>query len=118
MAEHLDLEPMEATSRYHGRYHVLGGLLNPLEGVTGKHLMVDHLLERLQSDPLIQEVILAFDATMEGETTLLYLKKLIEPYRSKGLIVSRLARGLPTNASLHYADGLTIGDAFNGRQQI
>ena len=99
---------------YDGRYHVLGGTLNPIEGVTPEVLNVKSLLDRLKSSNEIKEVILAFSPDVQGETTILYLTKHIKPLNKK---VTRLARGLPLGADLEFADEITLGDAITGRRE-
>ncbi len=110
-----DVITIEASKEYRGLYHVLGGLLSPLEGVGPDRLSIAKLLQRirisLNSEP-IQEVILATNPTIEGDTTALYLKKLLEkdPVR-----VTRLATGIPVGGDLEYADRLTLARSFRGR---
>ena len=114
VAEPRDIATIEATDVYDGRYHVLGGTLNPIEGVTPEVLNVQKLLERLKKSNEIQEVILAFSPDVQGETTILYLTKHIRPLGKK---VTRLARGLPLGADLEFADEITLGDAMTGRRE-
>ena len=118
VAESQDIAVIESSKGFYGMYHVLGGLLNPLEGITGSDITVNELRSRVETSTDLKEVVLALDATMEGETTLLYIKKLLAPYVERGLVVSRLARGLPTNASIQYADDLTLEDALKGRKAL
>lgn len=108
-----DISTLESTNAYRGRYHVLGGTLNPIDGITPEVLRVQELVERVRSDGAIQEIILALSPTMSGETTILYLSKQLAPL---GRRVTRLARGLPMGASLEYADEVTLGDALSGRR--
>ncbi len=108
-----DIATMESTDAYRGRYHVLGGTLNPIEGITPDILRVRELLERVKGDERIKEVILAFSPNMQGETTILYLSKRLAPFART---VTRLARGLPMGASIEYADEVTLGDALKGRR--
>ena len=98
---------------YRGLYHVLGGTLNPIEGVTPEVLKIRELLERLRENDQMSEIILAFSPDVHGETTMMYLSKQLEPINIK---TTRLARGLPTGASLEYADEVTLGDALKGRR--
>jgi len=114
VAEPRDIPTIEVTDMYDGRYHVLGGTLNPIEGVTPEVLNVQPLLDRLKKTPEIQEVILAFSPDVQGETTILYLTKYIKPLNKK---VTRLARGLPLGADLEFADEVTLGDAITGRRE-
>lgn len=115
VSEPRDISTMEATGAYHGRYFVLGGVLNPVEGVTPDVLNVRELMERLESEPALSEVILAFSPNVQGETTMLYLAKLIQKLNRK---TTRLARGLPLGADLEYADEVTLGEALQGRRTI
>ncbi len=109
-----DVATIEGTSAYHGRYFVLGGTLNPIEGATPETLNIRPLLAKLDANPSIAEIILAFSPDVHGETTMMYLNKLLKPL---GRRTTRLARGLPMGASLEYADEVTLGDAMNGRRE-
>lgn len=113
VAEPRDISTIEGTGAYHGRYFVLGGSLNPVEGVTPDVLNVRELMERLESEPALHEVILAFSPNVHGETTMLYLSKSIQKLGRK---TTRLARGLPLGAELEFADEVTLGEAFTGRR--
>lgn len=116
VAETQDVAAIERTGEYRGRYLVLGGVLNPLTGVTGDDLNVKALLTRVQSaDPKIAEVIFGLNPDVEGESTILYLTKLLRPLNIK---LTRLARGLPLGADLEYADEVTLGDALKGRRVL
>lgn len=109
-----DVWAIERTREYHGRYHVLGGALSPIDGVGPDDLRISQLVARL-SDGVIKEVILATDPNLEGEATASYLARLlIHPE----LVVSRLASGLPVGGDLEYADEVTLGRAFTGRRSI
>jgi recombination protein RecR len=108
-----DISTIETTDAYRGHYHVLGGTLNPIEGITPEVLRVRELVGRLRADDSIREVILALSPTIQGEATMMYLSKLLAPL---GRRVTRLARGLPIGASLEYADEITLGDAMKGRR--
>jgi len=110
-----DISTIEATGAYQGKYFVLGGVLNPIEGMTPEVLRVQPLFKRLREDPSIQEIILAFSPDVHGETTMMYLTKQLLAFNKK---VTRLARGLPAGASLEFADEITLGDALNGRKEI
>lgn len=107
-----DLRVIEESGAFRGQYHVLGGLLDPIEGRTPETLRIKELLTRLSANG-IQEVILAFDPDVSGDTTALYLAKLLS---GRAVTVTRLARGLPTGAQLEYADGNTIADAIKNRK--
>jgi len=116
VAEPLDLLALEKTAEYRGVYHILGGVLNGAANLLPQNLKIKELMERLQnSKPRIQEVILGLNANIEGETTALYLIKLLRPL---GIKISRLARGLPQGSDLQYADEVTLGNALKGRNQI
>ncbi|MEI8329060.1 MAG: recombination mediator RecR [Chlamydiia bacterium] len=109
-----DVYPIEETGVYKGLYHVLGGLLSPLDGRTPKDLQIDQIKERMIKDN-IQDVILALDSTLEGDATALYLKEQINRWGGK---VSRPAMGMPMGSSLDYVDGGTLAKAFIGRQNF
>lgn len=116
VAETQDLAAIERTHEYHGVYHVLGGVLNPLTGVTGEDLNIGTLTARIEKgNPKITEVIFGLNPDVEGETTILYLTKLLRPLQVK---LTRLARGLPLGANLEYADEVTLGDALKGRRTL
>jgi len=108
-----DIATIESTGAYRGQYHVLGGVLNPIDGMTPDVLRVRELTERVRNDESMREVILALSPTMQGESTMMYLTKQLS---SLGRRVTRLARGLPIGASLEYADEITLGDAMKGRR--
>lgn len=105
-----DVFNIEETHSYRGLYHVLGGLLSPLEGRNPEHLYLEPLKSRIQSKK-IKEVVLALDSTLEGEATALYLKEELQ-----GVSISRLAFGLPIGSSLDFVDGGTLTRALLGRQ--
>ncbi len=109
-----DIVAIERTREYHGRYHVLGGAINPIRGIGPDDLHIRELLARL-SDGTVSEVILATDPNIEGEATATYLIRLLS---TLGITVSRLASGLPVGGDLEYADEITLSRAFEGRQQI
>ena len=109
-----DIKSIERTHEYNGLYHVLHGLISPMDGVTADQLCVKELLARL-TDGTVKEVIMATNPTVEGEATALYLPKLIQPL---GVRVSRLAYGLPVGSSLEYADETTLFRAFTGRHEL
>jgi len=110
-----DISTIEATGAYQGKYFVLGGVLNPIEGMTPEILRVQPLFKRLREDTAIQEIILAFSPDVHGETTMMYLTKQLISFNKR---VTRLARGLPAGASLEFADEITLGDALKGRKEI
>jgi len=106
-----DVEVMEASGEYRGLYHVLGGVISPMDGIGPDKLGVAGLLKRVDHDE-IEEVILATNPTVEGDTTALYLVKLLQ---ERGVKCSRLALGLPVGGDLEYADRLTIARSLRGR---
>ena len=108
-----DILAMERTNEYKGVYHVLNGLISTSKGILPEDLNIDSLLKRI--DGSVQEVILATNATVEGETTALYLDKLLA---SKGVLVTRIAYGIPIGGHLDYADELTLIKAIEGRKKI
>lgn len=112
--ESQDVMAMERTRAFQGRYHVLGGSINPIAGIGPEQLHVRELLTRLQDDT-VQEVILATDPNLEGEATATYLGRLLG---ATGIRVTRLASGLPVGGDLEYADEVTLGRAFEGRRLI
>lgn len=110
-----DLYAIERTGGYRGRYHVLHGVLSPLDGIGPDDLRIRELLERLQAAQHADEVILATSANVEGEATALYLAKIMKPL---GVRVSRIASGLAVGGELEYADGLTIARALEARRPL
>ena len=114
VAETKDLIAIEKTNEYKGLYHVLQGLISPLDGIGADDIRVKELLSRLTADE-VQEIILALPPSVEGEATSLYLTKLIKPFNIK---VSRIAFGLPVGADLEYADEITLAKAIEGRREI
>jgi recombination protein RecR len=106
-----DVDVIEATSEYRGRYHVLLGVLSPLEGIGPEALKIRELLARTEG---VQEVILALDPDVEGDATSLYLSRLLRPL---GLKVTRLASGLPQGSELEYADQVTVARALAARRE-
>lgn len=109
--EPLDAQALDATGAYKGLFHILGGVLSPLDGIGPEQLNIDSLLKRL-SDDSVKEVILATNPSLEGETTAMHLASKIKPL---GISVTRLARGLPVGGDLEYADEITILRALQGR---
>jgi len=112
--ESKDVVAIERTREFRGRYHVLGGAINPIEGIGPDHLRIRELMARL-ADNTVTEVILATDPNLEGEATATYLARMISPL---GIAVSRLASGLPVGGDLEYADEVTLGRAFEGRRRV
>lgn len=109
-----DATAFEAVNQFKGVYHVLGGLLSPAKGIGPEALNIDSLKARIQSEA-IQEIIVATSPTLEGETTALFLAKILEPLNVK---VSRLGYGLPVGSALEYADPLTLSRALEGRKTL
>ena len=107
-----DLVVFEKTNHYRGKYHVLGGVLSPLDGIGPENLHVDTLLERLNGE---EEVIIATNPSAEGETTALYLAKQL---KERNVKVTRLARGIPVGGDLEYTDEATLISALEGRRDI
>jgi len=109
-----DVLTIEASREYHGLYHVLGGLISPLDGVGPEALRLDRLVERIKALE-VREVVIATNPTVEGDTTALYVKKILE---GAGVRVSRLATGIPVGGDLEYADRLTLARSFRGRTAL
>jgi recombination protein RecR len=109
-----DVVAIERTGEFRGRYHVLGGAINPLEGIGPDNLRIRELLLRLGTGE-VKELILATDPNTEGEATATYLALMVKPM---GIAVTRLASGLPVGGDLEYADEITLGRAFEGRRAI
>ncbi|MDG4768536.1 recombination mediator RecR [Solwaraspora sp. WMMD406] len=109
-----DVVAIERTGEFRGRYHVLGGAINPLEGVGPDNLRIRELMLRLGSGE-VRELILATDPNTEGEATATYLALMVKPM---GIAVTRLASGLPVGGDLEYADEITLGRAFEGRRSV
>jgi recombination protein RecR len=109
-----DVVAIERTREFRGRYHVLGGAINPIENVGPGDLRIAELMARL-ADGQVTEVILATDPNVEGEATATYLARMLGPM---GLRVTRLASGLPVGGDLEYADEVTLGRAFEGRRLV
>ena len=114
VSEPRDVSAIERTGSYHGLYHVLGGVISPMDKIGPEQLHVKELLERLASGE-VQEVILATNPDVEGETTATYLSRIIRPL---GVRVSRLASGLPVGGDLEYADEVTLGRAIEARREV
>lgn len=114
VAEPFDLVALENTGQFKGTYHVLGGLVSPIDNVTPEQLHIKELVQRIDEDE-VEEIILATNASVEGESTALYIQQQIGDRKVK---VTRLARGLPIGVDLEYADQITLGRALEGRQAI
>ena len=109
-----DVIAIEKTNEYNGLYHVLGGVLSPLSGVSADTLKIKELIRRFETEEIL-EIILALNPDTEGEATTLYLAKLVKPF---GVKVSRIARGLPIGGDIEFADEATIGRAVIGRIEL
>jgi len=114
--EPLDIISLERTGQFNGTYHVLGGAISPIDGIGPEQLHIPELLKRIVSDQ-VEEIIIATNASVEGESTALYLQRLV---KDAGIEVkmSRLARGIPVGVDLEYADQITLGHALEGRKTI
>lgn len=109
-----DVVAIERTQEFRGRYHVLQGAINPIEGIGPDQLRISELLARLGAEP-VAEVILCTNPNIEGEATAMYLARLLQPL---GIPVTRIASGLPVGGDLEYADELTLGRALEGRRSL
>jgi recombination protein RecR len=112
----LDVVALDQISDFHGVYHVLGGVISPLEGVGPENLKIAELLKRLEKSNNA-EVILATNPSLEGEATAMYIAKQLKPSKFSHIKVTRIARGLPTGADLEYADEYTLSKALEGRRE-
>ena len=110
----LDIMALERTGQYRGLYHVLHGVLSPMDGIGPDDLKIKELLQRLKTSS-VKEVILATNPNLEGEATAMYLQRLLSPFRVR---LTRLARGLPVGGDLEYADEVTLTHALEGRQEM
>ena len=108
-----DLIAIEKTREYNGHYHVLGGVISPLDGIGPENLRIKELLKRLTKD--VKEVILALNPTVEGEATVIYLTRLLKPL---GVMMTRIAYGLPVGSDMDYADEVTLTKSFEGRREV
>jgi recombination protein RecR len=109
-----DVRVIEESREFHGRFHVLGGLIAPLEGMGPDKLSIGSLISRVRSEG-VTEIILALNPTVEGDTTALYLQKAL---KDSGAVISRLASGLPVGGDLEYTDRLTLSRSFRGRVRL
>jgi recombination protein RecR len=114
VAEPFDIVAIEKTGQYKGTYHVLGGLVSPIDGIGPEQLRIKELIKRIDEDK-VKEVILATNASVEGESTALYIQQQIGQRKVK---ISRLARGLAVGVDLEYADQITLARALEGRQTL
>jgi recombination protein RecR len=109
-----DIPVLEKTGEFSGRYHVLGGAISPIEGIGPDQLRTKELLARVETEN-VTEVIVAANPTLEGDATAMFLARLLKPL---GVVVSRLASGLPVGGDLDYADEITLGRALSGRKEL
>jgi len=109
-----DIVAIERTGEFRGLYHVLQGAISPIEGVGPEQLRIKELLARIEQDG-VDEIILATNPNIEGEATAMYLARLLKPL---GMLVTRIASGLPVGGDLEYADEVTLGRAFEGRRDV
>lgn len=114
VAEPFDVVALEKTGQFKGTYHVLGGLVSPIDGIGPEQLHINELVKRIKDDS-VKEIILATNAGVEGESTALYIQQAIEGLKVK---LTRLARGLPIGVDLEYADQITLSRALEGRQSL
>ena len=109
------LMAIEKIREYHGLYHVLHGLISPMQGITPESIKLRELIERVAAHPEIQEIIIATNPTAEGEATAMYISRLIKP---SGIKVTRIANGIPVGGELEYADEVTLRRALEGRSEM
>ncbi len=114
VAEPFDIVSIENTNEFNGTYHVLGGLISPIDGIGPEQLHIDELIKRVDEDK-VKEIILATSAGVEGESTALYVQQQLGDRKVK---ISRLARGLPVGVDIEYADQITLSRALEGRQTL
>ncbi len=114
VAEPFDIVSIEKTNLFNGTYHVLGGLVSPIDNITPDQLHIVELISRVDSDN-VKEIILATNASVEGESTALYIQQQLGDRKVK---ISRLARGIPMGVDLEYADQITLGRALEGRTEL
>jgi len=115
VAQPQDLLAIERTGGFRGRYHVLHGVLSPLDGVGPDELYIKPLIARLSGEEPVEEVILATSPNVEGDATAMYLARLLKPL---GVKVTRIASGVPIGGDLEFADGVTLGRALEGRLEV
>lgn len=113
VADSRDVIALERTREYQGKYHVLGGVISPMDGIGPEQLYIQPLIKRVSQDK-IKEVILAIGPSIEGETTTMYIGQLIKPFTK----VTRIAFGLPMGGDLEYADEITLARALEGRREL
>lgn len=114
--EPLDIVALERTGQFTGTYHVLGGVISPIDNIGPEQLHIPELIERIKNDD-VQEIIIATNASVEGESTALFLQRYIQE-AGLNITISRLARGIPVGVDLEYADQITLTHALEGRKQL
>lgn len=114
VSESKDIIAIEKMRKFNGLYHVLGGVISPLDGIGPEQLRIKELLQRLKQEP-IQEIILALTPTIEGETTAMYISRLLQPI---GIRITQIAHGIPVGGEIDWADELTLSKAFDGRHDV
>ena len=115
--EPLDIVALEKTKQFNGTYHVLGGAISPIDGIGPEQLHLNELAERISKDE-VREIIIATNASVEGESTALYLQRFLREKGFDNLIISRLARGIPVGVDLEYADQITLSHALEERRSL
>ena len=114
--EPLDIVALERTNQYNGTYHVLGGAISPIDGIGPEQLHIPELIERIKKDS-VEEIIIATNASVEGESTALFLQRFVQEAGLK-ITMTRLARGIPVGVDLEYADQITLSHALEGRRAL
>ena len=112
LGNYTDLQVIEKTGRYKGLYHVLSGVLSPLDGVHQDNLTLKLLMKRLDA---VEEILIATNPTVEGDATAMYISQLVKPHNIK---ITRLAKGIPSGGSIEYSDEITLKNALDGRKEI
>ncbi|MDO4871973.1 MAG: recombination mediator RecR [bacterium] len=115
--EPLDIVALEKTKQFNGTYHVLGGAISPIDGIGPAQLHFNELAARIAKDE-VREIIIATNASVEGESTALYLQQFLREKGFEDLVISRLARGIPAGVDLEYADQITLAHALEGRRSL
>ncbi|MCQ2547898.1 MAG: recombination mediator RecR [Clostridia bacterium] len=110
-----DVAALEKTKEFHGKYHVLNGLISPMDGVGADDINLKSLITRIQANPQVEEIIIATNPNVEGEATAMYIARLIKP---SGIKVTRIAHGIPVGGDLEYTDEITLLKAMEGRQEL
>ncbi len=116
VSDPLDVVAIEKSGKFKGVYHILGGVISPVDGIGPANLKINELLDRIENDNKIEEIILATDPDLEGEATSLYIQEQIS--KTSDVKISRIAKGLPTGGDIEYADETTLDQAFVNRQLL